>query len=218
MQTTPRMLQLGSRLAVFSLGSGESENTKDQSLKPSQTPQTFLQYIQYVAYMFLTIYSLTCLFHFPNQPMAHYTLHSRKVTGLRSEHVFCNLRIPNQLQTAKDDINIIILTGEWWWRHAHVTVTLGRLSCVTACSYCMLDICICAMDSWPGPISNIKSNMSAVNEKRPDFLYIFLIFDRYFIYLQQENLICKFEYCNNKKSKSKLSCTPISYRVLLGPQ
>ncbi|XP_056433747.1 uncharacterized protein si:zfos-911d5.4 [Gadus chalcogrammus] len=74
------MLHLGTRLALFSLGSGEPENTKGQSLKPSQTPQDFPKYV-------------------------------RKLTGLKSEHVFCNLRVPNQLQTANDDINIVLLTG-----------------------------------------------------------------------------------------------------------
>ncbi|XP_035518452.1 uncharacterized protein si:zfos-911d5.4 [Morone saxatilis] len=38
--------------------------------------------------------------------------HVRKLTGLRNEDVYCNLRIPNQFQTTKDDINIVILTGQ----------------------------------------------------------------------------------------------------------
>ncbi|XP_006791132.1 uncharacterized protein si:zfos-911d5.4 isoform X2 [Neolamprologus brichardi] len=35
----------------------------------------------------------------------------RKLTGLKKEYVFCNLRIPDQLQTTKDDINLVILSG-----------------------------------------------------------------------------------------------------------
>ncbi|XP_061564111.1 uncharacterized protein si:zfos-911d5.4 [Cololabis saira] len=35
-----------------------------------------------------------------------------KLTGLRKEDVYSNLRVPNQFQTAKDDINILILTGQ----------------------------------------------------------------------------------------------------------
>ncbi|XP_005736527.1 uncharacterized protein LOC102205911 [Pundamilia nyererei] len=34
-----------------------------------------------------------------------------KLTGLKKEYVFCNLRIPDQLQTTKDDINLVILSG-----------------------------------------------------------------------------------------------------------
>ena len=46
-----RMLHLGTRLTLFSLGSGEPENTKCQSLKPSQTPQDFPKYVRYVAFV-----------------------------------------------------------------------------------------------------------------------------------------------------------------------
>ncbi|XP_078794113.1 uncharacterized protein si:zfos-911d5.4 isoform X2 [Oryzias latipes] len=38
--------------------------------------------------------------------------HVMKVTGLRKEDIFCNLRVPDQPQTSKDDINIVILTGQ----------------------------------------------------------------------------------------------------------
>lgn len=38
--------------------------------------------------------------------------HVRKLTGLRKEDVYSNLRIPDQFQTTKDDINIVILTGQ----------------------------------------------------------------------------------------------------------
>ncbi|KAJ4941104.1 hypothetical protein JOQ06_027391 [Pogonophryne albipinna] len=38
--------------------------------------------------------------------------HVRKLTGIRKEDVYCNLRIPDKLQSAKDDINIVILTGQ----------------------------------------------------------------------------------------------------------
>ncbi|XP_034414771.1 uncharacterized protein si:zfos-911d5.4 [Cyclopterus lumpus] len=36
----------------------------------------------------------------------------RKLTGLRTEDVYSHLRIRDQLKTAKDDINIVILTGQ----------------------------------------------------------------------------------------------------------
>lgn len=35
----------------------------------------------------------------------------KKVSGLRKDDVYCNLRVPEQLQAAKDDINIVLLTG-----------------------------------------------------------------------------------------------------------
>ncbi|CAJ1080257.1 uncharacterized protein si:zfos-911d5.4 isoform X1 [Xyrichtys novacula] len=37
--------------------------------------------------------------------------HVRKFTGLKNEDVYCNLRIPDQSKTNKDDINIVLLTG-----------------------------------------------------------------------------------------------------------
>ncbi|KAM6897368.1 uncharacterized protein FYW49_018666 [Xenentodon cancila] len=38
--------------------------------------------------------------------------YAMKLTGLRKEDVYSNLRVPDQFQTAKDDINIVILTGQ----------------------------------------------------------------------------------------------------------
>nr|XP_057918710.1 uncharacterized protein si:zfos-911d5.4 [Doryrhamphus excisus] len=38
--------------------------------------------------------------------------HVRKLTGLRPEDIYCNLRIPDQFQAVKDDINVVILTGQ----------------------------------------------------------------------------------------------------------
>lgn len=35
----------------------------------------------------------------------------RRLAGLRKEDIYHNLRIPDQFQTAKDDINIVVLTG-----------------------------------------------------------------------------------------------------------
>lgn len=46
------------------------------------------------------------------QTLPDFLKHVRKLTGLRKEDVYCNLRIPDQCQTVKDDINIIILTGQ----------------------------------------------------------------------------------------------------------
>ena len=39
--------------------------------------------------------------------------HCRKLTGLRKDDIYCNLRIPDQRNTLKDDINIVILTGRF---------------------------------------------------------------------------------------------------------
>ncbi|XP_061787849.1 uncharacterized protein [Nerophis lumbriciformis] len=38
--------------------------------------------------------------------------HVRKLTGLRQDDVYCNLRVPDQFQAGKDDINVVILTGQ----------------------------------------------------------------------------------------------------------
>ncbi|CAK6956767.1 uncharacterized protein si:zfos-911d5.4 [Scomber scombrus] len=46
------------------------------------------------------------------QALPDFLQYVRKLAGLRKEDVYCNLRIPNQFQTAKDDINIVILTGQ----------------------------------------------------------------------------------------------------------
>lgn len=35
----------------------------------------------------------------------------RKLTGLRKEDVYCNLRVPDQFQSTKDDISIVLLAG-----------------------------------------------------------------------------------------------------------
>lgn len=75
------MLQLGSRLAVFSPGPGQSEDSKGQSQATTRTPEDFVQYL-------------------------------RNVTGLRGDHVFSNLRIPSQLDTVKDDVSLLILSGQ----------------------------------------------------------------------------------------------------------
>ncbi|XP_008312804.1 uncharacterized protein LOC103381959 [Cynoglossus semilaevis] len=45
------------------------------------------------------------------QTLPEFVKHLRKLTGLRQEDVYCNLRIPDQQKIAKDDINIVILTG-----------------------------------------------------------------------------------------------------------
>ncbi|XP_017338454.1 uncharacterized protein si:zfos-911d5.4 [Ictalurus punctatus] len=37
--------------------------------------------------------------------------HVRRLSGLKKEDVFCNLRVPNQFQTSRQEINLIILTG-----------------------------------------------------------------------------------------------------------
>ncbi|TTC29622.1 hypothetical protein Baya_14304 [Bagarius yarrelli] len=37
--------------------------------------------------------------------------HVRKLSGLKKEDMFCNLRVPDQFQTSRQEINLIILTG-----------------------------------------------------------------------------------------------------------
>ncbi|XP_077406380.1 uncharacterized protein LOC144038100 isoform X2 [Vanacampus margaritifer] len=50
--------------------------------------------------------------HKVQQTPTDFLQHVRKLTGLRKENVYCNLRIPDQFQVVKDDINIVILTGQ----------------------------------------------------------------------------------------------------------
>ncbi|AWP17878.1 Hypothetical protein SMAX5B_017286 [Scophthalmus maximus] len=51
----------------------------------------------------------------PGQPHAQtlpdFAQHVRKLTGIRKEDVYCNLRFPDQFQKTNDDINIVIHTG-----------------------------------------------------------------------------------------------------------
>ncbi|KAM7370660.1 hypothetical protein PAMP_010189 [Pampus punctatissimus] len=46
------------------------------------------------------------------QTLPDFLQHVRKLTGLRKEDVYCNLRIPDKFQTSKDDINVVVLTGK----------------------------------------------------------------------------------------------------------
>ncbi|XP_073345998.1 uncharacterized protein [Pagrus major] len=49
----------------------------------------------------------------PQTPtLPEFVQHVRKLTGLRKDDVYCNLRIPDQRETFKDDINVVILTGQ----------------------------------------------------------------------------------------------------------
>ncbi|XP_077358468.1 uncharacterized protein LOC144004802 [Festucalex cinctus] len=50
--------------------------------------------------------------HKVQQTLTDFLQHVRKLTGLKKENVYCNLRIPDQFQVVKDDINIVILTGQ----------------------------------------------------------------------------------------------------------
>ncbi|XP_046710710.1 uncharacterized protein si:zfos-911d5.4 [Silurus meridionalis] len=43
--------------------------------------------------------------------LAEFLHHVRRLTGLKKEDVFCNLRVPNQFQTSRQEIGLIILTG-----------------------------------------------------------------------------------------------------------
>ncbi|XP_030255188.1 uncharacterized protein LOC115570672 [Sparus aurata] len=49
----------------------------------------------------------------PQTPtLPEFVQHVRKLTGLRKDDIYCNLRVPDQRKTLKDDINIVILTGQ----------------------------------------------------------------------------------------------------------
>ncbi|KAI3365167.1 hypothetical protein L3Q82_010267 [Scortum barcoo] len=89
-----RMPLLGSLLTQFHLSSKASESAQGHG--PPTQPD-FLQHVR-VLFFFSFLYS---------NP-----IHFRKLTGLRKEDVYFNLRVPNQSQATKDDINIIILTGQ----------------------------------------------------------------------------------------------------------
>ncbi|XP_029932994.1 uncharacterized protein LOC115377425 isoform X2 [Myripristis murdjan] len=48
----------------------------------------------------------------PTQTLQDFVQHVRKLAGLKKEDVFCDLRVPSLSQRAKDDINVVILTGQ----------------------------------------------------------------------------------------------------------
>lgn len=82
------MLQFGSLFTQFPLGFKASESSLLNGNQQQQQPQQQ-----------------------QTETTAEFLLRLRKVTGLRKEDVFCNLRVPEPVQNAKDDINIILLTG-----------------------------------------------------------------------------------------------------------
>lgn len=64
----------------------------------------------------------------------------RTVSGLRQQDMFYNLRVPNQFQTDRDEINLLLLTGaseelQYCQKRPYDTVTDQCVSLqVTACS------------------------------------------------------------------------------------
>ncbi|KAL0964795.1 hypothetical protein UPYG_G00329070 [Umbra pygmaea] len=81
-----RMFELGSRLAQFHLTSGPSavSTVVQEERRPTQSNITIQDFIRDV----------------------------RKIGGLKKEDIFCNLRIPTQCPSTKeDDINLVILSG-----------------------------------------------------------------------------------------------------------
>ncbi|XP_026206542.1 uncharacterized protein si:zfos-911d5.4 [Anabas testudineus] len=44
--------------------------------------------------------------------LADFLQQVKRLAGLKKEDVYCNLRIPDQFQNTKDDINVVILTGQ----------------------------------------------------------------------------------------------------------
>ncbi|XP_062859583.1 uncharacterized protein si:zfos-911d5.4 [Trichomycterus rosablanca] len=91
------MFEFGSRLThmYLSSGSGDPGSCRknngplassaglDQSIKREEKVQTVKEFFQHV----------------------------RKLSGLRKEDVHCNLRVPNQFQTSREEINLVIVTG-----------------------------------------------------------------------------------------------------------
>lgn len=76
------MLQFGSLFTQFPLGFKASESSPSI---PSQQQQT--------------------------ETSAEFLQRLRRVTGLKKEDVFCNLRVPEPHQNATDDISMVLLTG-----------------------------------------------------------------------------------------------------------
>lgn len=76
------MLQFGSLFTQFPLGFKASESSPS-NLNQQQQTETLAEFLQRL----------------------------RKVSGLKKEDVFYNLRVPEPVQNAKDDINIVLLTG-----------------------------------------------------------------------------------------------------------
>ncbi|KAJ0015690.1 hypothetical protein NQD34_013980 [Periophthalmus magnuspinnatus] len=75
-------LQFGSLFTQFPLGFKASESSSSKDLNQQQT-ETPAQFIQRL----------------------------RRVTGLKKDDVFCNLRVPEKDQLSKDDISVVLLTG-----------------------------------------------------------------------------------------------------------
>ncbi|XP_072312915.1 uncharacterized protein [Eucyclogobius newberryi] len=81
-KTMTSALQFGSLFAHFPLGFRASDGSSSKDVKREET-ETPAEFIQRL----------------------------RRVTGLKKEDVFCDLRVPEQLQHAKDDISVVLLTG-----------------------------------------------------------------------------------------------------------
>ncbi|KAJ0060525.1 hypothetical protein NL108_015010 [Boleophthalmus pectinirostris] len=76
------VLQFGSLFTQFPLGFKASESSSPKDLNQQQT-ETPAEFVQRL----------------------------RRVTGLKKEDVFCNLRVPEKDQFSKDDIGVVLLTG-----------------------------------------------------------------------------------------------------------
>ncbi|KAM9837278.1 uncharacterized protein ACBR49_018003 [Aulostomus maculatus] len=107
--------------------------------------------------------------------------HVRKLTGLRKEDVYCNLRIPDKFQAAKDDINVVILTGQGIfcidvkpWRGKvsahnqkwHVQVKEEDQNCTNTCIEQIEDPIEAIMTKTADLCSNLKRNGVSVHQDR----------------------------------------------------
>ncbi|XP_060796360.1 uncharacterized protein si:zfos-911d5.4 [Neoarius graeffei] len=97
-----RMFELGSRLAHMYLSSGPGEPTgslKNSSVSASPAGVELAK----------TKEEKNKEEKIPN--LEELLQHIRRLSGLKKEDVFCNLRVPNQFQTSRQEINLIILSG-----------------------------------------------------------------------------------------------------------
>ncbi|XP_076855940.1 uncharacterized protein LOC143510457 isoform X3 [Brachyhypopomus gauderio] len=136
------MLQLGSRLAHMYIPWGPSDSSLGSSTGTGSAGGSVVST------------SSNCLGLDDNRvqstqeripSLQDFIKHVRRVSGLKKEDIFCNLRVPNQFQTAREEITLVIVTG--------------------AAVYCM------DVKQWSGTVSAPGSNKwhIQVKEEEPNF-------------------------------------------------
>ncbi|XP_066519822.1 uncharacterized protein si:zfos-911d5.4 isoform X2 [Hoplias malabaricus] len=94
------MFQLGSRLAHITLPSGSGDSSSSQSAADPGGSGGL---------GFAGSGAQVREEKIPSLP--EFLKHVRRVTGLKKEDVFCDLRVPSLFQTTREEINIVIVTG-----------------------------------------------------------------------------------------------------------